>query len=112
MFEASDENERSAFGKNLLDTISAQLTAEFGKGFDVSNLRNMRRFYVAFPIQNALRSELNWMQYRLIMKISNADAQAFYEEECAKSPFGVMKELHTRKKLQAEFSVCSFSHLS
>ena len=85
LFEASGENERSAYGKKLLDTISAQLTTEFGKGFTVRNLQMMRKFYRTFPNANALRSELSWTQYRMLMTITNADARAFYEEECAKS---------------------------
>ena len=47
---------------------------EFGKGFDISNLRNMRRFYLAFPIQDALRPELSWTHYRSLMKVSGAKA--------------------------------------
>jgi len=51
---------RAEYGKNLLQQVSAQLTAEFGKGFDASNLRYMRLFYRAFPICDALRHELSW----------------------------------------------------
>lgn len=40
-----------------------------GKGFDESNLRNMRRFYPAFPIWDALRPKLSWIHYRLLMKV-------------------------------------------
>ena len=42
IYEACGENERAEYGKNLLQYLSERLTAEFGKGFDVSNLRNMR----------------------------------------------------------------------
>ena len=45
IYKACGENDRAAYGKNLLDYLSAQLTAEFGKGFDKSNLRKMRQFY-------------------------------------------------------------------
>jgi len=41
-------NSRAAYGKQQLQTLSTQLTDEFGKGFDASNLRNMRRFYLCF----------------------------------------------------------------
>ncbi|MCQ2558916.1 MAG: DUF1016 N-terminal domain-containing protein, partial [Oscillospiraceae bacterium] len=44
LYEVCGENDRAAYGKQLLQYLSEQLTAEFGKGFDVSNLRNMRRF--------------------------------------------------------------------
>ncbi len=41
---------KAAYGDNLLNEISVRLTAEFGKGFDPSNLRRMRQFYLSFPI--------------------------------------------------------------
>jgi len=55
---------RAAYGKSVLAQVSAQLTAEFGKGFDASNLRYMRLFYQAFPNCDALRHELSWTHYR------------------------------------------------
>jgi hypothetical protein len=54
---------RAAYGKQQLQRLSGELTREFGKGFDVTNLRNMRRFYEAFPIRDALRLELSWTHY-------------------------------------------------
>lgn len=48
---------RAAYGEAVLEDLSSRLTAEFGRGFDVRNLRYMRQFYLAFPIRNALRSE-------------------------------------------------------
>ena len=45
IYEACGESERAEYGKQLLQFLSDKLTSEFGKGFDVSNLRNMRRFY-------------------------------------------------------------------
>ena len=61
------------------------MTAEFGKGFDISNLRNMRRFYLAFPIQDALRPELSWTHYRYLMKVNDTEARTFYMEEAVKA---------------------------
>ncbi len=55
--------ERAQYGARLLSRLAEQLTAEFGKGFDVSNLRYMRLFYQAFPIRDALRHELSWTHY-------------------------------------------------
>ncbi len=56
---ASGGKERAEYGEGLLKYLSKRLTEEFGKGFDVSNLRHMRQFYVMFPIQDALRLELS-----------------------------------------------------
>ena len=79
------ENGRAAYGKRLLNYLSVKLTAEFGRGFDESNLRNMLRFYRAFPIQDALRPELSWTHYRLLMKVSDERARAFYVQEAVKA---------------------------
>lgn len=51
---------RAAYGKQQLQLLSQQLTAQFGKGFDERNLRNMRQFYLTFPNRNAVRSDLGW----------------------------------------------------
>ena len=56
--------ERAEYGEALLKELSRRLTEDFGKGFDESNLRYMRRFYLAFPIRDALRHELSWTHYR------------------------------------------------
>ena len=85
IFEACGENDRAAYGKQVLKYISERMSEEFGKGFDTSNLRNMRRFYLTFPIQDALRPELSWTHYRSLMKVNDEKARAFYMEECAKA---------------------------
>ena len=59
-----------------------QLTEEFGEGFDVTNLRRMRRFYQAFPIRDALRPELNFTHYRLLIRVKNQAARNYYLQEC------------------------------
>ena len=51
--------ERAEYGKQQLRTLSVRLQADFGKGFDVTNLRNMRRFYLAFPIRETVSLELS-----------------------------------------------------
>ncbi len=52
-------------------TISPQLTEQFGKGFDVGNLRNMRQFYLTYTIRDALRSELTWRDYNVLSRLEN-----------------------------------------
>lgn len=54
---------RAAYGKHQLQALSEFLTAEFGKGFDASNLRNMRSFYLCFPNCDALRHNLKYLPY-------------------------------------------------
>ncbi len=85
IYLACGENDRAAYGKQLIRYLSEKMTAEFGKGFDESNLRNMRRFYTTFPIRDALRPELSWTHYRLLMKVTDEKARNFYLEETVKS---------------------------
>jgi hypothetical protein len=50
---------RTAYGAGQLQHLASQLTARYGKGFDISNLRNMRRLFQAFPIRETLSLELS-----------------------------------------------------
>ena len=59
------------------------LTQEFGKGFDASNLRYMRLFFQAFPKCDALRHELSWTHYRLLLRVDTARARDWYVMEAA-----------------------------
>ena len=83
IYKECGENERAEYGKEVLKYLSERLTAEFGKGFDVRRLREMRQFYVTFPKRHALRAVLSWTHYRLIMRVENPKAREFYAEECA-----------------------------
>ena len=74
---------RAAYGKRLLADLAENLTAEFGKGFDASNLRYMRLFYQAFPKCDALRHELSWTHYRSLLRVEDADARLWYMNEAA-----------------------------
>ncbi len=85
LYEACGNNDRAAYGKQLLQHLSDKLTAEFGKGFDVRNLQMMRKFYLTFPNTNALRSQLSWTHYRLLMKVADEKARNYYLEETVKS---------------------------
>ncbi|MCW1966929.1 MAG: PDDEXK nuclease domain-containing protein [Anaerolineae bacterium] len=72
---------RATYGARLLPQLAEQLSQEFGKGFDVSNLRYMRQFYLAFPIRDAVRHELSWTHYRRLMRIENETARQWYMHE-------------------------------
>ncbi|TPG77376.1 PDDEXK nuclease domain-containing protein [Pseudomonas arsenicoxydans] len=74
---------RAAYGKQLLATLAKVLTAEFGKGFDETNLRKMRLFYQVFPIRDALRLELSWTHYRRLLRVDNEHARHWYMNESA-----------------------------
>ncbi len=89
VYEVCGENDRAAYGKQVLKYISERLTAEFGKGFSVQGLRNMRQFYLAFPDRSKVREELSWSHYRLLMRVGDEDARMFYAEESVKAGWSV-----------------------
>ena len=89
IYIACGENERAEYGKGLLKYLSEKLTSEFGKGFTVANLRNMRQFYLAYQKRYTLCSELSWSHYRILMRISDDKRREWYTEECAKSGWSV-----------------------
>jgi predicted nuclease of restriction endonuclease-like (RecB) superfamily len=76
-------SDRAQYGKQLLPALAATLTEEFGKGFDVTILRHMRGFYMAFPIRDALRRELSWTHYRTLLRADDAKARLWYMNESA-----------------------------
>lgn len=73
--------DRAVYGKHLLSELSGKLTADYGKGFDESNLRNMRKFYITYPKRDALRPELSWTHYRILMRVEKDKARNFYLQE-------------------------------
>lgn len=83
--QAQGNNNRAEYGAGLLKYLAEQLSAEFGKGYTVRNLNNMRAFYIAFPNWNAVRTNLSWTHYRILLKVENDAARQFYLEECEKS---------------------------
>lgn len=73
--------DKAVYGETTLKNLSKELTLEFGKGFDYTNLTNMRKFYQAFPIRDALRHELSWTHYRLLSRLDTEQKKAYYLSE-------------------------------
>ena len=84
-----ENNERAAYGKQTLKELSKVLTEEFGKGFSVSNLQFMRRFYQTYQIQQTLSVKLSWSHYCELLLISEDDKRSFYEKECVNAGWSV-----------------------
>ena len=84
-----DNEKRAEYGKATLKQISRQLTKEFGRGFSVSNLQFMRRFYQTYQIQQTLSGKLSWSHYCELLIISDPDRRSFYEKECERSGWSV-----------------------
>lgn len=78
--EEQGGRQRAEYGKALLKGLSQELTKEFGKGFSVDNLKNMRRFFLAFQKSETVspKFKLSWSHYIFLTRITNKDERNFY----------------------------------
>ena len=97
-------NERTEYGKAVLEGLSKKLTAEFGKGFDESNLRYMRLFYQTFKNCDTLRHELSWSHYRLLLRVKDETARNWYMNEVANQTWST-------RQLDRQISVLYYERL-
>ena len=79
--EEQQGKDRADYGAYLIKNLSKQLEPEYGSGFSYRQLAFCRQFYRTYPIANALRSQLNWTQYRLLIQIDDPDKRMYYELE-------------------------------
>lgn len=89
--------EKAIYGSELLDTLSKDLTSEFGKGFSRSNLFQIRQFYIRFPKIQTLSGQLSWSHYLEIMKEEDELAVSFYMKQCNNENWSV-RELKRQMK--------------
>ena len=81
--------DRADYGKRTLKELAHTLTQEFGRGFSVSNLQFMRRFYQSYQIQQTASVKLSWSHYCELLSISDTDKRSFYEKEAVNSSWSV-----------------------
>ena len=79
--EEQQGKDRADYGSYLIKNLAKQLQPEYGSGFGVRQLEMCRRFYRLYPIANALRSQLNWTQYRMLIQVPDKDKREYYELE-------------------------------
>lgn len=72
---------RAGYGEGTLKMLSERLMAEFGRGFSMRNLRNMRTFYLTFRNRQTLSARLSWSHYTLLMRLDDEQARDFYIKE-------------------------------
>ena len=77
--------ERAEYGKYVVKYLSQNLTPIYGSGFSTRQLYQSIQFYKTFPIVNALRSQLSWSQYRLLIRLEDEDKRTFYIYESVKN---------------------------
>ena len=109
IIEEQGGNEKAEYGKGLLKELSKQMTQDFGKGFTVANLKNMRQFYLTFPnarefyMQEAVKSQwstrqlerqINSFFYERLLSSKNKEqvAEEIQTLEPAKKPEDVIRD--------------------
>lgn len=79
-----DGNQRAEYGLWLLQQLSADLTAQFGRGFSQRNLEQMRKFYMLYSNPQTVSAKLSWSHYCAIMRLDQESARWFYVVETTK----------------------------
>ncbi|MFA7446228.1 MAG: PDDEXK nuclease domain-containing protein [Flavobacteriaceae bacterium] len=92
-----DGKETAEYGKRLLERLSRDLTNLYGKGFNRSNLNNMRKMYKCYPICATLSHKLSWSHYVELLKIEDELERSFYEKQTLLENWNV-RELIRQKK--------------
>ena len=83
--EEQKGKQRAEYGATIIEELSQKLTVEYGQGFNKTNLWYMKQFYLAFKNLHALRGELSWTHYRLLLKVEREEIRQFYLNECIQS---------------------------
>jgi len=78
---------RANYGKQIIKTLSIKLTKDFGQGFSMRNIEQMRQFYIAYSIPQTVSAEfkLSWSHYLILMRINDENERRFYEVESIKN---------------------------
>ena len=76
--EAQGGEKRAKYGNNLIKEWGEKLSEKYGKNYGKSNLNKMRKFYITFPIVDALRPQLTWTHYRTLLTIKNENERNYY----------------------------------
>lgn len=104
--EEQSGQERAGYGKYLIKELSEYLTEQFGKGFSITNLKQMRQFYLIYTddqigqkvsdqfnnlptTENGRKFFLSWSHYLKLMRIDNVNERHFYEIESAKNDWSL-----------------------
>ena len=82
--------ERADYGAYLLKNLAKKLEPEYGSGFSVRQLERSRQFYKVYPIASALRTQLNWNQYKQLIAISDPSKREYYELESVNNGWTIL----------------------
>jgi len=87
--EEQSGKKRAAYGEFLIERLSTKLREELGNGFDVTNLKRMRQFYVLFPKGATAWHLLSWSHFKAVLRLEKADARAWYLQEASEQNWSV-----------------------
>ncbi len=98
---------RAEYGKQILKGLSDRLKKEFGKGFSVTNLKQMRQFYLTYEKGQTLSAEFNlsWSHYLMLMRIDNTEERSFYEKEAIENNWSL-------RELKRQFNTALYERLA
>jgi len=99
--------DRAGYGMQLLSELSGKLASEFGKGFSVTNLKQMRSFYLIYSKGQTLSDEfrLSWSHYLKLMRIDNENERRFYQIEAINNGWSL-------RELQRQFDSGLYERLA
>ncbi len=83
--EEQQGKERAGYGEYLIKYLSEELLPEYGSGFSIRQLERYRQLYRTFPIASALRTQLSWTQYRMLLSVDDEQKRDFYIAETTKN---------------------------
>ena len=83
--EEQQGKERADYGAYLIRNLAKELEPEFGSGFSYRQLERCRQFYREFPIASALRTQLYWSQYKMLISIEDNSKREYYELEAVRN---------------------------
>lgn len=98
---------RAEYGKETLKNLSERLTKDFGKGFSVTNLKQMRDFFLTYKNRQTVSDQftLSWSHYLFLMRIENSEERKFYEIECKNSNWSL-------RELRRQFDSALYERLA
>ena len=79
--EEQHGKKRADYGAYIVKSLAEKLEAEYGSGFGIRQIERARQFFLLYPIASAVRTQLNWSQYKMLIAISDPDKREYYELE-------------------------------
>ncbi len=76
---------RAKYGEHILKNLSIRFTLEYGKGYSLTNMKNMRKFYLYYQKGQSLPDQLSWSHYTELLKVKEEPIRNFYMQECINS---------------------------